>query len=444
MASMALPSAQSAPSSGPDRRLIDGIPATLPRLHQTVADAAEAYISLQQRSPCGNETKLLFARMDWHGIGNDVNLAVRALATAVVQQRQIVFLPPAAQDRNANPWINWLGLSATEPWHWMAGAGLPFGSLFVDSACQKALLSNKRMIHLLSDANETDPATTLFRAGDFELAKRSRLWKPIWRVGLNAGMIPLPFRSHGLLWWFQVLTNYLVRAREPLSGHLDRHPAMRAFLHAHGAAASGSRAPAEVSEPFGRQRCGKRWCDYIGPGWQPPVWFDVGLQLRLGDVCGKHAAIRGQKSRKCSAQPAQDAFELMRAHGLTGRLFIASDSREALEKAVKLGPSYGFEVAHLSFNRARVEGNGSLGTELARRSRSRDLAVLVESLMDVLLLSRSSVLVGSMMSNFPRMALQMRVQAPVGGQHRYLALDGRTWCTRTSCRMNYSDVYGTV
>ena len=64
--------------------------------------------------------------------------------------------------------------------------------------------------------------------------------------------------------------------------------------------------------------------------------------------------------------------------------------------------------------------------------------------MDVMLLSRSSVLVGSMMSNFPRMALQMRLQAPIAGEHRYLALDGRTWCTRTSCRMNYSDHFGTV
>ena len=42
----------------------------------------------------------------------------------------------------------------------------------------------------------------------------------------------------------------------------------------------------------------------------------------------------------------------------------------------------------------------------------------------------SLVFVGSMMSNFPRMALQMRVQTPLEGQHRYLALDGRTWCTR--------------
>ena len=161
-------------------------------------------------------------------------------------------------------------------------------------------------------------------------------------------------------------------------------------------------------------------------GWHPPVWFDVGLQLRVGDVCGKHAMMRGQKSRKCSSQPAQDALELMHAHGLQGRLFVASDSHEAVETIVAMGPRYGFNVSSLRFDRGNIEGtavdaqNHSIGTEMAKRSRTRDLAVLLESMMDVMLLSRSSVLVGSMMSNFPRMALQMRPQAPIAGEERYL------------------------
>ena len=65
--------------------------------------------------------------------------------------------------------------------------------------------------------------------------------------------------------------------------------------------------------------------------------------------------------------------------------------------------------------------------------------LLLEALLDTFMLSRSSVLVGSMMSNFPRLALQLRVQAPIGDRKRYLALDGREWCTRTSCRMNYTE-----
>ena len=462
----------------PDRRLINGHPSTLPLLHQSLADAAAAYLQQQQRSKCTNETKLLFARFDWHGLGNDVNNAVRALSTAVIQERQIVFLPPHVSDRKDHPWMTQMGLSATHPWHWLAGAGMPFGSMIVQSACEKMLheYEDGRLIRIIAEGNESDPGTTLFRMGEKQLAARSRAWKPIWRVGLHAGSIPLPFRSHGLLWWFQVLSSYLVRVRPPLSTHLERHPAMRSFLQSPAGLASATdcgpksiRAAAAATSgwngterlscvshnplaaaPFGRTWCKRRWCDNVGPSWFPPVWFDVGLHLRIGDVCGKHAALRGQKARKCSSQPTEEAFELMRSHGLRGRLFFASDSREAVDTAVKIGPSYGFTVAHLSYDRSRIEGevldaNGhAIGTELVKRSRARDLAVLTESLMDVLLLSRSSVLVGSMMSNFPRMALQLRVQAPIAGEERYFALDGRTWCTRSSCRMNYSDHFGTV
>ena len=471
LAALAGPSSLPPPTQDPNRRIINGQHSTVERLHQALADSAQEYLLMQQRAPCsltGNDTKILFARTDWHGLGNDVNLMVRALQVAVIQQRQLVFLPPTVAERNQFPWLKKLSipLSAENPWHWLAGAHLPFTSLIVDSECQRRLLEERPgLMQLLADTNESDPTLTLHRRGYKDLARRSRTWRPIWRVGLHLGAIPAPFRGQGLLWWFQALTNYLVRARAPLSGHLDRHPAMRAFLQEQGSFAKACpqrvwdnaklaptcmNVPGIVSGAFGRAWCRKRWCDFIGPGWHPPVWFDVGLQLRVGDVCGKHAMMRGQKSRKCSSQPAQDALELMHAHGLQGRLFVASDSHEAVETIVAMGPRYGFNVSSLRFDRGNIEGtavdaqNHSIGTEMAKRSRTRDLAVLLESMMDVMLLSRSSVLVGSMMSNFPRMALQLRLQAPMGGVHRYLPLDGRTWCTRTSCRMNYSDVFGTV
>lgn len=462
-------STTTAKPAAPNRGLINGRPSSVPLLHQSLADAAEAYIHMQQRSPCTNETKLLFARMDFHGIGNDVNMAVRALATAVIQDRQLVFLPPSMDDRRANSWMMSLGLDAERPWHWLAGAGLPHKALFVESACHKAL-TQRNVLRALAEAPETDPTAPLIRIGEVDLHRRARAWKPIWRVGLHAGVIPLPFRNHGLLWWFQVLSNYLVRVRMPLSQSIERNVAMREFLRPGGAGADSCRGdtgknavpfpirhpvathvslgqcprtPPEVGEAFGRHWCRKRWCDYIGPGWHPNVWFDVGLHLRLGDVCGKHATTRGQRARKCTDKPTEQAFALMRDHGLRGRVFIASDSPDAVATGIALGPAYGFNVSSLHFDRTLIAGselvgNHSVGTEKGRRSQHRDNAVLIDSLMDALLLSRSNVLVGSMMSNFPRMALQLRIQAPLVGQQRYLSLDDRTWCTRTSCRMNYS------
>ena len=450
--------------SGPDRTLINGKPSTMSLLHQSLVDAADAYIRSVQRAPCTNETKVLFAHMDFHGIGNDINMAVRAFQVAMIMERQLVFLPPSVRDRSdaSNKWMRSLRLDAEQPWHWLAGAGLPLSSLLVPSSCQKHLgLTGQNILQLVSDGSESDPAITLTRIGRADLAQRSRLWKPIWRVGLHAGAIPAPFRQQGLLWWFQVLTNYLVRVRAPLSTIIEHHPAMRALLQKDGRAMqsclhgqskpSGCPPPSTTSLAIGRGWCRKRWCDYIGPGWLPPVWFDIGLHLRIGDACGKYAQLKGQRARKCSDRPTEDAFELMRAHDLRGTVFMASDSQEAVARAHELGSRFGFTVISLSYNRGNIEGtaaldanNHSLGTELARRSLKRDRSVLVETLMDMLLLSRTSVLVGSMMSNFPRTALQMRVQAPIHGEQRYIALDGRTWCTRTSCRMNYSDLFGTV
>ena len=436
----------------PDRTLINGRAATFSSLHQSLVDAAEAYIDLRQRAPCLPGTKLLFARMDTHGIGNDINLAVRALSVAMIQERQLILLPPSSSDVRQATWRGNVALSANEPWHWLAGAQLPFSSLIIESSCQKEL-SNRNVLRAIASENGTDTTAILRQIGLHSLANVSRYWRPIWRVGLDAGVIPLPFRSQGMLWWFQVLTNYLIRIRSPLSPLIDRHPAMLAFLRRHSPRANGpslrAAAPArhgptglvmsmreDVGASFGRSWCRKRWCDHLGPGWHPAVWFDVSLHIRLGDVCGKNAPVKGQRARKCTAQPTEDALSLMQSHGLRGSLFMASDSRDAVDLAHVIGPRYGFNVSSLSLDRGVVEGANALGTEKQRRTPDRDRSVIVESLMDAMLLSRSDVLVGSMMSNFPRLALQMRVQTPRRGQLRYVALDDRTWCTRTSCRLN--------
>ena len=138
LAALAGPSSLPPPTQDPNRRIINGQHSTVERLHQALADSAQEYLLMQQRAPCsltGNDTKILFARTDWHGLGNDINLMVRALQVAVIQQRQLVFLPPTVAERNQFPWLKKLSipLSAENPWHWLAGAHLPFTSLIVDS-----------------------------------------------------------------------------------------------------------------------------------------------------------------------------------------------------------------------------------------------------------------------------------------------------------------------
>ena len=448
--------------------IIDGQSATVGSLHQALANAVEAHLHARHRAPCAPKTKLLFARMDFRGVGNDLNSAIRAFACALAQDRQVVFLPPSRESMDKYPWLKELGVSWQSPWHWLHRAGLHFDSLLVASSCQLELLTPERrhVLMALAEANDTDAETTLTRLGETALAKVSRLWRPIWRVGLGPTVIPSAFRSQGLLWWFQALGSYLIRARGSLRQSLNSHEAMKPFRTPPAAIAEDDVRSPLVAEHFGQTTCtrsGQRSgapCDGIGVGWHPRVWFDLALHIRMGDVCGKNAPKRGQHKRKCSPQPLQDALRLMHSHGLRGNLFFASDSAETVDEAMRVGPSFGFNVTSLAFDRSAPDQDGTgcarsaaknstsavaleTGLELCKRSQSREQALLVEALLDVFMLSRSSVLVGAMMSNFPRLALQTRLQASTDDK-RYLALDGRDWCTRTSCRMNYTVKFGTA
>ena len=455
--------------------IIDGRHSTAGRLHQTLVDAAAAHIDMIHRAPCTRTTPVLFFRMDYHGIGNDLTRAVHALATAIMKGRQLVLLPPLHRLQSTFPSLK--RTSWTHPWHWLASAELPTSTLLVTSSCQRFFGEDEALLGVMqklssSDATEADAGATLRRFGELELFNSSLSHRTNWRVGMGPSVIPLPFRKQGLLWWFQVLTSYFVRVLAPLRHDLQEHPGLQDLLlrhpnlvHTERSGGSGlDRRKAQpheaVAAAIGRARCGRgRACDRIGPGWLPNVWFDVGLHIRRGDACGATAPKRGQRARRCSSRPLEDAFALMSAHGLRGSVFLATDSAEIALSAKRVGAAAGFNVLTLQINRTQLESlcssnsateRSSLlrcGTEFVTRTRERDRTLLAETLLDALLLSRSTVLVGSMMSNFPRLALQLRVQMPLLEPVpvlRYLALDGRKWCTRSSCRLNYSDIFGTV
>jgi len=442
--------------------IIDGIHSSPALLHQSLVDAAGAYLERLHLAPCTNETPILFYRMDFHGIGNDLTRATAALAAAVIKRRQLVLLPPLRRLHAKVPSLrhtNW-----QRPWHWLASARVPNDDLLVTSDCQRHMSATRPdLMRLLANATEVDTGATLRRFGEYALHNTSMAYRTSWRVGMDSNSIPLAFRRQGLLWWFQVLTNFWIRARGDLKERLMRHEALktlrrklRFFPHSY---PRGVPPPA-IAEPIGRTLCGgrrRRPCDKLGSGWLPEVWFDVGLHIRMGDACGANAPERGQRSRRCSARPLQDAFALMNAHQLRGHVFLATDSAEIARASEAIGAEHGFKVSTLQIDRkqhdslclstASRKDEPRCGTEFVDRTRERDLDMLTDTLLDSLLLSRSTVLVGAMMSNFPRLALQLRVQMPIGEpvqMHRYIALDGRKWCTRSSCRMNYTDTFGTA
>ena len=190
-------------------------------------------------------------------------------------------------------------------------------------------------------------------------------------------------------------------------------------------------------------KCGSVFCDGIGPGWMPAVRFDAGVHVRLGDACRSGPTHYSLHVRRCDMNLSVALRRLQDAGVRNGTLFVASDSQRVIDE-IESGGAQPFNTSYLRISRTRFET--AAGTERLQLMSTR-LNSMVEALMDMLLLSRSSVLVGKMMSNFPRVALQLRVQMPRSmprrrganqntrsSQAAYVALDDRPWCTRTSCR----------
>ena len=382
--------------------LIDGQHATLPMLHQSLVDSAAAHIDAVHRAPCTANTPVLFYRMDFHGIGNDLTRATAALAAAMIKRRQLVLLPPLRRHHPKFPYLK--RTSWEHPWHWLASAELPLDALLVTSDCQRYFgKAFPSVVQELVNATEVDTGATLKRLGETGLYNSTASWRSSWRVGMDGGYVPLPFRKQGLLWWFQVLTSYFIRTRQPLRASLQAHPALSRLRRKLGAnylhAADEAPLP-DVAAAIGRERCGlrgRRPCDRIGSGWMPSTWFDVGLHIRMGDACGAAAPERGQRARRCSRRPLQDAFALMKSHGLRGSVFLATDSARIASAAREAGVGHGFNVSTLPINRsvheslclpnsqARAGDEPRCGTEFADRTRARDYSILVDTLLDALL-----------------------------------------------------------
>jgi hypothetical protein len=141
--------------------------------------------------------------MDFRGVGNDLNSAIRAFACALAQDRQVVFLPPSRESMDKYPWLKELGVSWQSPWHWLHRAGLHFDSLLVASSCQLELLTPERrhVLMALAEANDTDAETTLTRLGETTPGVKpgggvAALWRSTFLGSPTSGV-----RRHCALFW---------------------------------------------------------------------------------------------------------------------------------------------------------------------------------------------------------------------------------------------------
>lgn len=418
-----------------------------------------AYAALENahRSPCIlGKTPLVVQRMTVLGIANDVNYVVRAFALSLRKQHggQLVLLPPArapAHGRVASNNRESLasGRTVENAWHWLDGLqGASLSSIFASSTCQtllqqpseagrlRALDLASRNSSLAMAAEHLGLGTQVFDATNSAIRALGR--------GMLLSDMPAQFRQFGMLWWWQVLTTYLVRVRGPLAERLERHPALQALQTRLARSAESGTASTAVqnawlasSRNLLHRATRASTASMQELGFLPDVAFDAALHVRMGDACGPRAKRNQDIVRKCVLTLRAGLAPLL-AHGVVprdGRVFLATDSERILNEARAAAASLPFSMYYLDIDRAKYDTEAWI--ELASARSRTTLAILDETLLDLLLLSRARYIAGSMYGNVPRLALQLRVTTP-GDPRRlaYVTTDGRDWCTMPTCTRN--------
>ena len=400
--------------------------------------AAYSHLEALHRAPCGGQNvSVLWKRMPTHGVSNDLNSIVRAFAIATAGRPQLVLLPPPFAARRALPLSR--VLDAMHPWHWL-DESVPLSSMLYLPSCQIQFQRDaaEELDQLGADASNASRAALSMkgvakfveRSRDYDLGNR-------WYIELSVNKhIPKLFRSRGMLWWFQVLTTFLVRVRDPIAPRLRESAALQTLMHRVGGNESGgvSLLDSSTSQDRGFDAVWKAL------PLDPHLHFDLGLHVRMGDACGWKSA-RREIMRHCVANLSDALTRIGPVNGgvvdrrrrrrpaRATSLFIASDSQAILDEARQVHDARISHVHTLEFQRDRYETGAAVEAVLSRENNT----ALEEALLDLLVLSQARVLAGAMLSNMPRLALQMRVR-PSGKRPPYISLDGNSWCTTSSCK----------
>lgn len=355
---------------------------------------AYQYLARTQAVPCKGKKTISFARLSSFGVANDLNSAIKALHVANARLSQLVFLPPDS--------ANLLRLNLTSrpdvshPWHWLPGQ--PLSDVLTLSACHRHLLDHNRS--WLERVAEEGLTPRLQSALPFV----TRLLNFNWRQGAYLRQVPVEFRPQGMLWWWSVLSTYLVHPTGQLASFLEHSPALKGLplpwrLHTSGLAFNLRSSPNNAL-------------------------FDVGLHVRMGDACGANAI--PQASRLC-VRTLREALQRVELRP-NNSIFLATDSDAIVESIADIRREWpALRIYHLSLIRAKYDSQ----TRIEHRVHSDRAQILREALLDIVLLSLSRQIVGAMIGNLPRLALQLRVRRT----YNYTALDGRAWCTRTACKL---------
>ena len=130
-----------------------------------------------------------------------------------------------------------------------------------------------------------------------------------------------------MLWWWQALTTYVIRVRGAIAERVRQHPSLREMLK--GMRKSTLMISDSATQP-NSTRLQYDWLEQSRRalslatrpagdgrklGWVPPVAFDAGLHMRMGDACGPKARPHQAEVRKC-VRSLRQGLEPLVAHSV--------------------------------------------------------------------------------------------------------------------------------
>ena len=437
--------------------------------------------SLHHRPCRPGETLVVFHELANVGLGNSLSQLVVALHFAALHGRMLVAVRGRTHDKEPMPMSSWV---------WSNGTGFLPSDVYWPSACELLLQENPSVRSSLPGIRMHEGTAC-------------PAWGCAWANALPPEVGSVPGARCVVTAWYRQLTRFLLRPSERLTAavaHAGRS-SCDARLCGDGGSDGGGGWLDERARRLQRAGEGERrsMAEAAREHWRPPWALSlasrlrllpgaesgaptVGLHIRVGDACtglrpyeqrlacayargGFQGSVdwpsrlRGfwrERLRERGALPS-DAPPGSAAAARVGTLLLSTDDEAAFDDRHRLAETIGAERA-LGFGFARRKyahdeahnpqrgaaggrpsgPSGFVETRLLRgRLDARQL--LVEALLDLGLLAQADAWVGSMYSNFARLALQLSDAGSDRGVGRgarfdYLTFDA-LWCPYVLCNV---------
>lgn len=391
-------------------------------------DAAIAHMHTIYAQECSVDTPIMVFPVRRAGLSLEINAVLRAVHAAIVQRRALVI--------TRHPPVMRRGKRAMVPKPMLFSLGTryeAFEDLVRASKCQEMIgREHDHIVNAWLEGGEEDALHSVF--SNLTVLKRS-----ISAATIAKNPIPKEFDRLGLVRWMRLLARYFVRP----SDALKRSALARAGIKDVQLRKSRARAlfiPRSLAHPPPLQSIADKIAPTLFGSEARRNW--IGVHARVGDSCEAMCRYEALFRPRHCVRSIGPYLDLLRARGIVSpgrrtRVYVATDSSQVVASISKANGdqryAQDFEIATVTSIEREKYGHDGEGSPIARKQIERrddlDPGELLEDLIvELAALSASSVVVGSLYSNVPRLALVLGPPT----LSAYISLD-TIWCFNVGC-----------